>query len=902
MEGKKFLFSVIIPVYNVENYLEDCLLSVINQTIGFKKNIQIILVNDESPDNSGEICEKYKAMYPENIVYIEQKNTGVSGARNKGLEYVEGKYVNFIDSDDKWGLNVFKKIYKFFEKHYDEIDVAATGIRFFEAKEEGHMVNCRLYPGTRVADLTTAEEREYVTVQVASSFFKADAIRNHRFVEGVKLGEDSLFVNSLILEKMKVGFVKDTVYYYRRRIDESSAVQNLKQSKYFFIDRLETYHLALIKKAIQKYGKVPPYIQNVIYYDFGFHLYVPADKALPPALYKRFLELCKEILSYIDDSVILGCRFHAPLTKKLTAMRLKYGTSYTFNDNCVFNPEEKTVDLNGQPILTLEKNKYLCDIILVKLKKDRLIIEGRVPYWLFDLTESGAQFFFRTDVGKVKPKFYDYVHQPINTCIGIAPRYKRFSVKVPLNKHIKNKSLKLRAFIKFKNGSSRVGMNYSKFIANTIAHRHTYTILGDYCMVCFKGFLKLKRLTSISYYTTIFGKELRGALSLFKKGKANIASLRIKYWLNRFRGKYKDEIWLISDRVLNAGDNGEVFFKYASKNVPKGVRPIFAISRDAACVDRLKSEGEVVFFEDKEYKMLFLFADKIISSGASDFTMNPFLQDRKYLVDLFRFKYYYLQHGVACADLSGWLNRYAKNLYRIFASSEKERQGFLNADYYYGEKQIVVAGQARFDDLYNDREKLILILPTWRKSIKASYDINTTSVYYKGFRDTEYFKHYNNLINDARLLEVMRKHGYKGLFCMHPIHKEQTVDYTENDVFKVNQGYVDYNDVFARAALTLTDYSSVLFDFAYLRKPVIYTQFDKEEFFSNQTYDEGYFSYEQDGFGPVCYDYDSTVDALINAIENDCQNSPEYLKRADRFFAFNDKENSRRIFEEIINS
>ena len=96
-----------MPVYNVEKYLEEAILSVINQTIGFKENIQLIIVNDGSPDNSEKIALKYEKMYPENIVYIKQKNAGVSSARNKGFEYVEGEYVNFMDSDDKWDLKAF---------------------------------------------------------------------------------------------------------------------------------------------------------------------------------------------------------------------------------------------------------------------------------------------------------------------------------------------------------------------------------------------------------------------------------------------------------------------------------------------------------------------------------------------------------------------------------------------------------------------------------------------------------------------------------------------------------------------------------------------------------------------------------------------------------------------------
>lgn len=118
-ETKKneFLFSVIIPVYNVENYLEETIKSVIGQTIGFKKNIEIILVNDGSTDNSEKICLKYESLFKNNIKYIKQKNKCVSNARNNGLKHASGKDINFLDSDDKWDKNVFKKVLALHEKN-----------------------------------------------------------------------------------------------------------------------------------------------------------------------------------------------------------------------------------------------------------------------------------------------------------------------------------------------------------------------------------------------------------------------------------------------------------------------------------------------------------------------------------------------------------------------------------------------------------------------------------------------------------------------------------------------------------------------------------------------------------------------------------------------------------------
>ena len=165
---------------------------------------------------------------------------------------------------------------------------------------------------------------------------------------------------------------------------------------------------------------------------------------------------------------------------------------------------------------------------------------------------------------------------------------------------------------------------------------------------------------------------------------------------------------------------------------------------------------------------------------------------------------------------------------------------------------------------------------------------------------TDYFKFYNGLINNPVLLDSMRKHGYKGVFCLHPIHQKQYVDFEGNDVFTVNEGFVNYKEIFSKGALLVTDYSSVAFDFSYLRKPIIYSQFDKEEFFEGQIYEEGYFSYENDGMGAVCTDLEGTIKEMISIIENDCKLSEKYVERANNFFAFNDKCNCERIYNEIL--
>ena len=143
----------------------------------------------------------------------------------------------------------------------------------------------------------------------------------------------------------------------------------------------------------------------------------------------------------------------------------------------------------------------------------------------------------------------------------------------------------------------------------------------------------------------------------------------------------------------------------------------------------------------------------------------------------------------------------------------------------------------------------------------------------------------------------MRRKGYTGLFCLHPIFAKQSAHFKDSDVFKINEGFVDYNKAFAESTVMVTDYSTIAFDFAYLNKPIVYTQFDKKEFYENQIYDEC-FDYDNEGFGPVCEDLDSAVNALCELIENDCEN--KYLDRIDSFFVNHDKNNAKRILEAVL--
>lgn len=897
---KKFKISVIVPIYNVEEYLEEGIDSVITQTLKFKKNIQLILINDGSTDGSESICLRYQKKYPKNIIYISKENGGVSSARNMGLDLAEGKYVAFLDPDDKWGRKAFEETYNFFEQHYDEIDVIETRTRFFEARKDFHPLNYKFNKGTRIADLTTDEETFTIQSLVHSNLIKREAIGDLRFDSRLKYGEDSVFINKIILKKQKVGLVKEANYYYRKRLAENSAVNSQKTDVSFYTDSLKYYHMELIDYSRKILGEVARNAQAMIAYDmywrFSTNLY---KQALNADEMKEFKDSAKAILSNIDDAILLRVPAHKTIARKGAVIRFKYGID--LDKNLRYNPKRKALCFNDCALFRPTKTKTKCCLVgKADIENDKFIIDLFIARWVMRSENETVKLAFKFGEDKVYPeKLSDYHGVTAkNSYAEDEPYYYHYHYEYPVDALQPKSEIKFQPILEFEDGETRVNMNYGKFVTNKIQFPQAYKFYGRYLVRCYRGSILISCPANPENTQKVLEKRCIDYLE--KNNRSDMAKIRTEYKEFEKQEAPKGKIWIFSDRIDNAGDNGEAIFKYTCEHKPEGVRPMFMIGENAPenVIERLKSEGEVIFAEDEKYPYYFLMAEKIISSSAGEFTINPFGWKRRYLNDMFKFKYYFTNHGVNCGDCSVWLNKFNKKIDVFFTTGENESQRIIDDGYLYTKDQIIITGLPRYDLLYEDTQKQIMILPTWRRSIKQSFDKNTSSVYFDGFVDTDYFKFYNGLINDERLLNAMRENGYKGIFCLHPIHMKQSVDFQGNDVFRINEGFVDYNKVFAESAILVTDYSTIAFDFAHLCKPIVYSQFDKEEFYKNQVYDQGFFDYDVNGFGPVCKDKDSVVDELISLINTNCEN--KYLDRVKDFFVYLDNNNCKRVYDVLV--
>lgn len=893
----KFLFSVIMPIYNVEDYIEEAISSLVNQTIGFDK-IQIIMINDGSPDNSEAVCLKYKEQYPDNIVYKKIPNGGVSNARNTAFQYVDAKYITFLDPDDKWELSSFENAYKFFEEHYDEIDVLASRIKFFEGCNYFHSLDYKFQNGTRIFDLENKEELFSIQPTAKTTFIKSDALGDIRFDSRLKIGEEFVFINKIMLKKKKLGLICESLYFYRRRNQGDSSSSNRILDKSFYINSLVYYHMELMKYCEEMYGEVILYVQSMIAYDLFWRIgYDHYLKVLDEKEQREYFELAKILLGKIDDYILLNNPKHKTMYKRNEAFKIKYGKElFELID---FDAESGSLYYEDAWSLVLPKQKgIVCEIASLGIKDDNIFVDVFVAQWIFRCTKNGeVKFKLRFGNQEATPELVPYDPYNVVKKTGHASYHYVCKCKFDL-KYVNESGTAFKPYFSFGEKETSVSMSYSKFVPTRNLFRPSYKAYGKYIVRCMRKAIKVSVPKDLKAYVENAEKACVDYLK--EIGRDDLAEIRAGFPKFKKEQEKKGSVWLFSDRIDNAGDSGEVVFKYINEHTPNGVRPIFTIGRAASdeVKNRLEAIGEVVYFEDTEFKYYFLLADKIVSSSAGEFTINAFEDDRPYFVDMYHFDFYFMNHGVNCGDCSAWLNHYNKNIKIFFNTGVNERQAIIDGRYNMTADQCVITGLPRFDALYDDRKKQLLVLPSWRKSIKGAYDDKTSSVYYDGFVNTDYYKFYNGLINDERLLAKMREKGYTGLFCLHPIFRKQAVDFQKNDVFAINEGFIDYNKVFAESSVMVTDYSTIAFDFAYLKKPIVYTQFDKEEFYKTQTYDKGFFEYERDGFGPVCYDLDSAVDALIKIIDKDCEN--DYIDRVTNFFVNIDKNNSKRVIDAVL--
>lgn len=208
----KPLFSIIVPVYNVQSYLGICIESILKQSYS---DFELLLIDDGSSDNSGKICDEY-AQEDTRIKIVHRKNGGVSAARNEGLTIAQGKWIVFVDSDD-W---VDEELLQSYIPYIDDFDIVFQGFITENSTaniSQCHKIEDRKFGNMQIADAVLYLERVQMIGWMCNKAYKRELIENNniRFNENISIGEDHIFTLEYCQFVSSLACFCGTYYHYR---------------------------------------------------------------------------------------------------------------------------------------------------------------------------------------------------------------------------------------------------------------------------------------------------------------------------------------------------------------------------------------------------------------------------------------------------------------------------------------------------------------------------------------------------------------------------------------------------------------------------------------------------------------------------------------------------------------
>ncbi len=364
--------------------------------------------------------------------------------------------------------------------------------------------------------------------------------------------------------------------------------------------------------------------------------------------------------------------------------------------------------------------------------------------------------------------------------------------------------------------------------------------------------------------------------------------------------KKRPNLWLICEDRNEARDNGFWLYKHIRTNHPEQ-DCVYAINKESPDYQRVKNFGEIIQFGSYRHWVYYLAAQKNISSQ-KDGKPNAAVCYVLEVSGLLKNKRAFLQHGVIINDLP-WLYYKATKM-SLFVCGAKQEYEFIRDTFGYPQGSVQYLGLTRFDGLHDFtvNKKQILVMPTWREWIATPTSKSKKLDNMSAFTSTEYFQSWNALLNSEKIRELLEKYDMELLFYPHRNMQQYLGEFsTASDRITIaDWKHYDVQELLKNSAFLITDYSSISMDFAYMRKPMLYYQFDEEKFRRGQ-YPEGYFSYKTDGFGPFCATLDDVCRNLEHFMANGLAGEPMYRQREEDFFPLYDTNNCERNYLAIKN-
>lgn len=881
----KTKLSILVIINNLEN-LEKDIKRLVSQFEN--SNIELILINKESKEID---LKKLKSIYS-NIKYVKKVTTSDAEAYNEGIKSVEGEYITFLSQGNFYSKGAIKKVYKYIKKENAKIIAMKSVYR-----NNGIQKKYKICPNTNIVDLKFMPQK--INLVFESYFF------NRKFVEKIK------FDSKLNNENTKMKFllmtlsdyqlyylIRDEMVYYDVPKENDAKLNKMQFTKEWYIKDITDFIIPLLEEIKNKYNEIPKCIQEAVLYliwiKYKYNLNEANKDILSKVEAKEFFEKVKIALKYIDNDIIL-CR------NKENLFSIPRWLSYVFIEA---KNKQADITINDGKI---SLNDGDCELEFARIGKEHINIHA-INYdkdnLEIDFTVSVQDFLKQKDIDIIayldEEKIYAKKVQtyPLQKCFGLTVSKKApFIISLPIKKSAKKE--KIQFYLEYKGEEYLLGINFSKIQSHLSKSKYAYWRFDDFYLSYYDNKLLIEKQTTFR----VIKKEIvyniaKLCVSKKKTQTLKYIILRIIYWI-MYPFMRKKRIWIYFDKIYKAGDNAEYLYNYATKQ-NDGISHYYVINKECFDYKRLKKEKKkLLIFGSTKLKLYSLYAEVVLATHKNVISFLGFPKaSRKFFQDLFNPIIVCIQHGLTMQAIAQHQNKWEDNIQLYMCASKYEIENLKKDIYGYDSKCLKLVGLARFDGLINNDKRQIFIAPTWRKSAaNTNTRMGNTREYVEEFKNTKYYEIFNNIITDKKLIEEAKKYNYKIIFLLHPVITAQERDFDHSGYVKVltvNSG-ISYEQLLTESSLMVTDYSGIQYDFAYMRKALIY--FHPDELPAQ--YQDGGINYEIMGFGPICRNERELVDLLCKYMANDCKPEEKYIKRADDFFAFNDHNNCERIYNEI---
>ncbi len=889
------VISVIIPYLEDNEKITDTINSIVKQKRLGTAKIEVIIV-DSTPNCSSKNAADF---FSDCRVVACDENCNEAQAYEIGLNSVNGEYVTVSRCGDVFSNKFFSKCLACFTK-YSNLNFVNTPRFCINPIYVYKKANITNYPLINIGTpISLSADPNFFDIELVGTLFKTDVLKSYKINTDLKYEYFQDLMIRLQLDYPNTIMADGAEYHCFMPLCDDSSYFVPSNHIEWYKQSIDDFLLPLAKSCIDRYKKIPSFVQCYIMFAVSSRFLANMNnrnkKNMDSNQLEEFISSVREILSYIDNTIVLNTNKYRCLDYSEEAAEMFYMLKY----NCSFDKipfryiqGDRDVFLDCDSVILTRLTHQRVGMHVIDYRDGKVLIDGSYRR-VFNLENLEIYALFN---GK-KYSLENTDRYSLTKYFGISS-YKKFTFRLELELDPDLPEQRIQFFAKYKNTVVPLFLSFlhhwSKFTLSPINSYWRFNKyiahLSDNSAIVIRHSSALRTLIS----------ELKFLPFVFLESKRMFIT-RIEYWMVHPFFKNK-KIWLMYDKMYKGGDSCEYLYRFcADKN--DGITRYYIIDKNTSDYKQLKKDGlKPVKNRSFKHKMIFLHTDIALITNSNCFPFNGYSMDRsRFILGLCNFPTMCLQHGLSVQKCAMAQQRVVDNTQMYFLASKYERKNLSHRVYNYdGFNILKMTGIGRYDGLISNDQKQILLHPTWRmyNAMPVTTSEGEQRSYNPDFKYTTYYKIYNDLINNKKLIDMAKRTGYKIKYLLHPILSAQVDDYTPDPYVEVisSVGDMSYEKVLTESSLMVTDYSGVQFDFAYMKKPLVY--FHPSQLPAH--YEDGGFFYDTMGFGEICTESEQLVDTLCEYMENGCKMKPEYVARVDDFYEFSDNNNCQRIYDEIM--